>query len=139
MENMKYKWEDLPKVMNLFTVKDAVMVDLDTCNVIRRYCANTKIAVVQKCIIDGITYFRTQSAVKHNLNYAFEADSFGLETTIKKAPSAPREKDLKTPTGKRISKPVKKQKSFQKATCPKDGGGRGLKNLVKRIFRRKNG
>lgn len=139
---MKYIWKDLPERTNLFTVKNTAMLNLNTGKVVRQYCTNTKIAVVQKCVTPGKTYYRTQDAAHHYLNYAFEAEAFGLPN--EEAPSAPSSISTGVPalnskSAPRTRKPTKKQTSTQKATTPKGGEGKGLFGMVKRIFRRKNG
>lgn len=75
---MKYLWTDLPKPKNVFTVRNAVMRNLNTGEIVQHYSANTKIVVVQKCVTPDVTYYRTESARHHFLNYAFEASAFGL-------------------------------------------------------------
>ena len=87
---MKYIWKDLPKRLNCFTVRNARMVNLDTGKIVSNFAANTKIAVVQKCVTPTKTWYRTQEAAHHQLNYAFEASAFGLPN--EKAPSAPSSK-----------------------------------------------
>lgn len=142
---MKYVWKDLPERKNLFTVKNTVMINLNTGKTIQHYATNTKIAVTQKCVTPEKTYYRTQDAAHHYLNYAFEAEAFGLPN--EKAPSAPSDKPNKT--GKsttltnspesRAPKPAKKQIVTQKSKAPKDGEEKGHLKWIKRIFRRKNG
>ena len=140
---MKYVWKDLPERKNCFTVRNAAMINLNTGKIVRHYAANTKIAVVQKCVTPNKTYYRTFEAAHHYLNYAFEASAFGLPD--EKAPSAPSSKpnslnthsDLKSAT--RTLKPNKKQTVSQKVVHPKDGEGGRLRSLVKRIFRRNHG
>ena len=75
---MKYEWKDLPKRENYFTVKNTAMINLNTGKTVRQYCTNTKIAVVQKCVTPDKTYYRTYDAYHNYLNYAFEAEAFGL-------------------------------------------------------------
>lgn len=75
---MEYLWTDLPKPKNVFTVRNAVMKNLNTGEIIQHYSANTKIVVVQKCVTPDATYYRTETAKHHFLNYAFEASAFGL-------------------------------------------------------------
>lgn len=141
---MKYKWEDLPEKKNLFTVKNTAMINLNTGKVVRQYCTNTKIVVVQKCVTPDKTYYRTYEAAYNYLNYAFEAEAFGLPN--EKAPSAPSKKSnmdtiptLITPSAYRTSKPTKKQTSVQKTTTPKGGEEKGRFGWLKKIFRRENG
>ena len=141
---MKYEWKDLPERKNLFTVKNAAMVNLNTGKTVSQYCTNTKIAVVQKCVTPEKTYYRTQDAAHHYLNYAFEAEAFGLPN--EKAPSVPSKKSnigtiptLRIPSASRTSKPTKKQTSVQKTTTPKGGEEKGRFGWLKKIFGRKNG
>ena len=142
---MKYNWIDLPERKNCFTVRDASMINLNTGKIVRSYTANTKIAVVQKCVTTEGTYYRTSEAAHHYLNYAFKASAFGLPD--EKAPSAHSSKTNSShvfhtkESTTRILKfsPVKKQTSSQKAVLPKDGEVKRPRNWLKNIFRRKNG
>ncbi len=141
---MKYIWEDLPKPLNCFTVRNATMVNLNTGKIVSNYAANTKIVLVQKCVTPKGTYYRTSEAEHHYLNYAFRASAFGLPD--EKAPSVPSAKSdslnkttLKTKSAARTPKPIKKQTSTQKVILPKGGEGRRPRNWLSRIFRRKNG
>ena len=141
---MKYVWEDLPERKNLFTVKNTTMINLNTGKTVRHYATNTKIAVVQKCVTPDKTYYRTQDAVHNYLNYAFEAEAFGLPN--EKAPSAPSSKlnslnssTLNSESATRTQTPKEKQTSSQKVILPEDGGGERRRSWLSRIFRRKNG
>lgn len=142
---MNYVWEDLPKPLNCFTVKNTTMVNLNTGKTVRHYSTNTKIVVVQKCVTPECTYYRTSEAAHHYLNYAFKADAFGLPN--EKAPSAhsSRSNSLSKSTlssqqpATRTHKPEKKQTSVQKTVSPKDGEEKRLGSWFKRIFRRNNG
>lgn len=139
---MKYVWEDLPKPLNCFTVRSATMVNLNTGKIVSNYAANTKIVVVQKCVTPKGTYYRTNEAAHHYLNYAFRASAFGLPD--EKAPSAhsSRTNSLRkhtTNTKPATRKPVKKQKAIQKTAAPKGGEEKRLGSWLKRVFRRKNG
>lgn len=140
---MKYIWEDLPKPLNCFTVRSAIMFNLNTGKIVNNYSANTKIVVVQKCITPNCTYYRTNEARHHYLNYAFRAADFGLPNEV--APSAPSSKPNSSinPTLNRKPKArtpssAKKQTSTQKVILPKGGEGRGPRSWLSRIFRRKN-
>ena len=137
-------WKDLPKPLNCFTVRSASMINLNTQKIVRNYAANTKIVVVQKCVLPEGTYYRTSEAESHYLNYAFEASAFGLPN--EKAPSAPSHKSKKTgkstlitPSASRKVKPSKKQTSSKTAKSPKGGEENRHLNWLKRLFRRKNG
>lgn len=140
---MKYKWEDLPKPLNCFTVRNATMVNLNTGKIVSNYAANTKIVLVQKCVTPKGTYYRTSQAEHHYLNYAFRASAFGLPD--EKAPSAPssnpnslRKSTTKTKSASR-TKPAKKQKSSKNTANPKGGEEKRFGSWIKRIFRRNNG
>lgn len=117
---MKYVWKDLPKPLNCFTTRNTIMIDLNNGKIVNNYAANTKIVVVQKCVTPKGTFYRTNSAKHHYLNYAFKATAFGLPN--EKAPSAPsypssRPKSrAKTPP--RLSQETKKA---QKGTPLNDG------------------
>ena len=141
---MKYVWKDLPKPLNCFTVRGTTMVNLNTGKIISNYAANTKIVVVQKCITPGCTYYRTNEAAYHNLNYAFRASAFGLPNEV--APSAPSVKSDSLSHSTVPIKPkklapasAKKQKSSKKVAGPKGGEGKRPKGWLKKIFRRLNG
>ena len=135
-------WVDLPKPLNCFTVRSATMVNLNTGEIVRHYSANTKIVVVQKCVMPDCTYYRTSEAAHHYLNYAFRASAFGLPN--EKAPSAPRSKH--NSLGKTNPSPTKfsqtngkKQKVSKKTVSSKDGEVKQSRGWLKKIFRRKNG
>lgn len=139
---MKFIWQDLPKRQNCFTTRSAMMMDLDKRTVAQHYSANTKIVVVQKCVIPEGTYYRTETAKLKGLNWAFKASALGLPD--EKAPSAhPKPNShhgLSRKSGSRTSIPTrKKQKSVQKVASPKDGEGRQYGSWLKRLFRRENG
>lgn len=91
---MKCNWEDLPRPLNAFTVRNAAMVNLNNGEVIRYYSANTKIVLAQKAITPKGTFYRTREAEHHFLNYAFEAASFGLPNEF--APPVPKMDPNKT-------------------------------------------
>lgn len=76
------EWTDLPKPLNAFTKRSAVMRDLTKNKAVQYYSANTKIRVVQKGSFEGKTYYRTQSAKDHGLDWAFEAAAFGLPDDV---------------------------------------------------------
>lgn len=84
---MNYEWIDLPERKSCFTTRNAVLYDMDSDEIIQYYSANTKIVVVQGCVTDRGTFYRTESAVKADVNFAFEADALGLPTEI--APPCP--------------------------------------------------
>lgn len=137
---MKYEWKDLPERENYFTVKNTAMVNLNTGKSVRQYCTNTKIAVVQKCVTPDKTYYRTYEAAHHNLNYAFEAEAFGLPN--EKAPLAPSDSISLITHTKPVTRPTKpaiKHTAVQNASLPKNGGGGRLKKWIRKILRRKDG
>lgn len=127
-------WEDV-KPINAFTARNTAMINLNTGKIVQLYSANTKIVVVQKYVSPNGTYYRTQSAEHHNLNWAFEASALGLPD--EKAPPAPSiilgKKDRPT------NNSVKKQKVNQKAGSPKGGEEKRCTSWFKKLFGRKNG
>lgn len=134
---MKYVWEDLPERKNLFTVKNTTMINLNTGEIVRHYATNTKIAVVQKCVTPDKTYYRTQDAVHNYLNYAFEAEAFGLPN--EKAPSAPSVKSNPEKKSATHTQPTEKTNIYATFVSPKGGEGKTHIGWLKRLFRRKNG
>ena len=120
------------------------MINLNTGKTVRQYCTNTKIAVVQKCVTPDKTYYRTQDAAHNYLNYAFEAEAFGLPN--EKAPSAPSINPktigsfptLNSKPASRTHKPTKKQTSAQNAKAPKGGEEKRRFGWLKKLFRREN-
>ena len=142
---MKYIWEDLPEKKNCFTVRNATMRDLRSNKIIQYYSANVKIVVVQKCITENNTYYRTRSAAERGLDWAFEASAFGLPNEA--APPAPslkpnslgKKSSLHTKPGTRTLSSVKKQTSAQTVVLPEGGEARQHWGWIKKIFRRKNG
>lgn len=116
---MKYVWQDLAEKKNLFTVKNTVMTNLDTGKTVQHYATNTKIVVVQKCVTPEKTYYRTSDAAHNHLNYAFEAEAFGLSN--EKAPSVHCTLPGRSTPQKEHTHPGAKQKPSQKEQPPKDG------------------
>ena len=139
---MKYKWTDLPKPLNCFTIRNAVMTDLGTGNIIQYYSANTKIVVVQKCATYKDTFYRTETAKRNHLDYAFEATDLGLPkepASSVHSSFSPREKNT-IPTPRTLQRRAKKQKpSAKKVAIHKDEGGGGLHKLFNKFFGRSNG
>lgn len=139
---MKFVWQDLPKRQNCFTTRSAMMMDLDKRTAVQHYSANTKIVVVQKCVIPEGTYYRTETAKLKGLNWAFKASALGLPD--EKAPSVhptfgSQHRISRKPVS-RTSRPAKKkQKTIQKVASLKDGEVRRHGSWLKRLFRRKNG
>lgn len=141
---MKYVWEDLPKPLHCFTVKNTAMVNLNTGKIVQHYSSNVKIVVVQKCVTDKCTYYRTSDAAYHYLNYAFEASAFGLpnETAPPAHSANPKpahNPNLKKPLAKNTTKPVEKNKKSSKKESSKGGEKTHCISWVKKFFRRKNG
>ena len=139
---MKCNWVDLPKPLNCFTVRSATMVNLNTGKIVSNYAANTKIVVVQKCVTEKGTYYRTNEAAHHYLNYAFKASDFGLPNEV--APSAP---SVSFPPNSlssnkpetRTHKPAKKQTPAKKVASSKGGEKKQPLKWFKKFFGRKHG
>lgn len=131
---MKYTWVDLPERKNCFTVRNAVMINLNDGKIVRHYSANTKIAVVQKCVTSDCTYYRTAEAAHHYLNYAFKASAFGLPNEV-----APSEPSLSPKKDNSTLLSPKKYKREKKASSSKDGESKGHMGWVKKFLRRANG
>lgn len=136
------EWENLQKPENHFTIRNAVMKDLRTNKIVQYYSANTKITVVQKCNLKGITYYRTSSAMTNRLDWAFEASAFGLPNEV--APLAPSANSmpviLKSTPVKNTRKPAtkKKQKVIQPPKEPSNSGEKApKKSFWAKLFRRK--
>lgn len=139
---MKYTWEDLPQRKNVFTTRNATMRDLRTKKIVQYYSANTRLTVVQKCIVGGNTYYRTRSAAERGLDWAFEASAFGLPNEA--APLAPSPKTdslgkkLKSRTPKNhTSTSARKQKPTQQVKTPKSGEEKSPLKWLRKLFRRK--
>ena len=127
---MKCKWEDLPNKKTVFTVRSAAMKNLNTGQIVQNYSANTRIDVVQKCVTDDNTYYRTWSAAYNNLNWAFEASVFGLPN--ESAPSVPLVKTTKKRANRKPS-PLK-QKDTPQVILPAEDGGRRIAKLRSRLL-----
>lgn len=136
-------WQDLPERKNCFTTRSAMMMDLDKRAVVQHYSANTKIVVVQKCVIPEGTYYRTETAKLRGLNWAFKASALGLPD--EKAPSVHSSTSnshfKKTRKPARTSRPAKKQTSSQKIAKPKGGEAEQRKGWLYKVktLRRKYG
>lgn len=128
----EYKWVDLPKPLNVFTTRNTAMMNLNTGKIVQHYAANTKLTMVQKCTTDGVTYYRTQSAEHHFLNYAFVAQDFGLPNEV--APPVPIKHSSKGEK-KPLTRSLDKQKSAKTSTAK--GGEPKKKGFLKRLFTRK--
>lgn len=128
---MKTIWKDLPEKKTVFTVRNATLKNLNTGKIIQHYSRNTRIDVVQKCITEDNTYYRTSTAAYNNLNLAFEARDFGLPNEA--APSVPTqnskiEKVLRTPSSQ------KQKVSHTSEALPKDGGVKAPKKSLREKF-----
>lgn len=139
------EWQDLPKRLNYFTVRNTVMIDLNTKEIIRHYSTNTKIAVVQKCVTPEGTYYRTAESALHGLDHAFEGTAFGLPD--EEAPSAPIRKSsaLSSDThttlhekGRSFSLSTETNKHSNKGSSSnKDGEKKPSRGWLRKLFRRK--
>lgn len=140
---MKCVWEDLPKPLNCFTVKNTTMVNLNTGKIVNNYSTNTKIVLVQKCVTENGTYYRTGDAAYNHLNYAFRASAFGLPD--EKAPSVPSTKSRLNSSHVKLKKsetrtlPTKKTKNIPKAVASDGGEKQRHGGWFSKLFRRKNG
>lgn len=124
---MKYVWKDLPKPASCFTTRNTTMFDLRTNKTVQHYSANTKIAVVQKCVTTAGSFYRTASARDKGLDWAFKAPALGLPNEVAplvrskefspKNNTSTKKLDTRTPT-----KPVVKQTPVQQPVETKDGG-----------------
>ena len=135
-------WQDLPKRMNCFTVRSAVMLDLDTGKIIRHYSANTKIAVVQKYVTPDCTYYRTAEASENSLNYAFKASAFGMPDepapsapTRKVVPNNPKKYSTRLGSNPKSLSP-KENKKATKETSSKGGEKKSSISWLKKLFRK---
>lgn len=133
----KLVWEDLPKPANTFTTRSAIMYDLNASKAVQYYSANTKIVVVQKCVTEKGSFYRTASARENSLNWAFEATALGLPNEI--APSVPTSspKVKPKPAHSHTTSGTKKQKPVQNAPTPQDGEAKENISWLKRLFKRK--
>lgn len=140
---MKCFWEDLPKPLNCFTVRNATMVDLNTGRIVNNYSTNTKIIVAQKCVTPKGTYYRTREATYNHLNHAFRASAFGLPN--EKAPSVPSTNSRLNSSHVKLKKsgtrtlPTKKTKNSPKAVASDGGEEQRHGGWFSKLFRRKNG
>lgn len=140
---MKCVWEDLPKPLSCFTVKNTTMVNLNTGKIVSNYSTNTKIVLAQKCVTENGTYYRTREAAFNYLNYAFKASAFGLPD--EKAPSAPsthnkpNSSNVKRKKSETRTPPTKKTKTGSTVVVPNDGEERRHNGWLSKLFRRKNG
>lgn len=134
---MKCDWKDLPEKKTVFTVRSAAMKNLNTGQIVQNYSANTRIDVVQKCVTDDNTYYRTWSAAYNNLNWAFEASVFGLPN--ESAPSVPIAKTTKKRANRKPS-PLKQKVNPEVIVSAEDGGRRitNLRSRLLSIFKHRN-
>lgn len=108
---MKYLWEDLPEKKSCFTSRNTVLRDLNTNEIIQYYSANTKLVVVQKCITDTGTFYRTESAFRASKDYAFEGTALGLSDEVAPPSSSDSYSILKSATSPRADKTCNKHTS----------------------------
>lgn len=140
---MKCVWEDLPKPLSCFTIKNTTMVNLNTGKIVSNYSTNTKIVLAQKCVTENGTYYRTRDAAHNYLNHAFKASAFGLPD--EKAPSAPsihskpNSSNVKRKKSETRTRPTKKTKSIPKTVASNDGEKQRHGGWLSKLFRRKNG
>lgn len=129
-------WTDLPKPTNCFTARNTMMFDLNSLEVIRHYSANTKIVVVQKCVTEKGTFYRTESAKNRGLDWAFKASALGMPN--EKAPSVPSfsPSNDSAPADSHTKAGVQKQTTEQEVALPKDGEVRQRKGWFDKLFRR---
>lgn len=141
---MKYVWEDLPKPLSCFTVRNTTMVNLNTGKIVSNYSTNTKIVLAQKCVTENGTYYRTREAAYNYLNYAFKASAFGLPDEEAPSVHSIKSNTMDKPTPKSTptsrTKSSAKNKHSSKKSVSSNGGERKLiPGWLNRIFRRKNG
>lgn len=130
---MKYIWQELPKRLNVFTTRNAFLVDLQTGKIVQYYSSNTRITLVEKCVTPEKTYYRTESSVRKDLDWAFEAAAFGLPN--EEAPSAPQIPLFPQSQGQ--SQPlVEKQTPHNQGEVSKDGEKQRPRHFWRRIFRK---
>lgn len=142
MKTRKIVWKDLEKRTGLFTTRNTAMVSLDDGTPIQYFSANTKLNVVQEATVDGVKYFRTESAARKGLNWAIKASSFSLPNEV--ASLEPSRKSFsndkpystysKTPSHKKISKTPKASESEEKVS---EERRENLISAFKRFLRRK--
>lgn len=136
---MKPNWEDLPKKLNVWTVRNTVMEDINTGEAIQHYSTNTHLRMFQKTHFKGDTWYRTESTANRDLDWAFKASSFGLPN--EKAPSEPIIPPKKTLVSKASKSAQEEKNIFEslKSSAPTKDGEAGLNlGLFKKFFRRKH-
>lgn len=138
----KIIWEDLPKRYGLFTKRSAKLISLSNGATIQHYNANTKINVVQCAMIDGVKYFRTESAAIQDLDRVFRADVFELPPEL--ASLEPFENSLSNNSSRVLAEPKPKDKKPPKMKkLPESEGGvseerkSSILLAFKRFFKRK--
>lgn len=126
-------WQDLPSPKGLFTIKSTSMINLDNNTPIQFYSANTKINLVQFAIVDGVVFFRTQSARQRSLNWAIKATAFRLPDGYI-ASFAPNELigTVQLPSYTHENKNMKKVHQSSKSE-----GSSSVKNIIRKIFKKK--
>lgn len=140
----RISWTDLPKPESYFTKRNALMLSLDDGKIIQYYSANTKLQVVQKTTVHGVTYYRTASARENSLNWAFKASAFGLPDEV--APLVPTSFSHRVKNTKAHSHTsYKKQTSTKKKAASAKSGEqekpvdvrRSLRNKLSSFFRKR--
>lgn len=128
------EWQELPSKKNLFTVRNAALINLNTGEPVRHYSANTKIVVSQKYVSSGKTYYRTESSARQKLNWAFEASAFG--PLNEEAPSAHSTIPNKT-EGESLT-PLKNKKTKDGGQCDlsEDGEKVRARSFWAKLFRK---
>ena len=133
-QSSKLDWKDVPRPINAFTVRNATMRDLATGDIVRYYSANTKIVVVQKCVMEKGTFYRTQSAAQRGLDWAFEATALGLPNEIAPLAPAPEKDDGDFPENTSSTPKEQKQKD-DTSEPPKSGEEARQRSFWGRLFR----
>lgn len=136
---MKPNWEDLPKKLNVWTVRNTVMEDINTGEIIQHYSTNTHLRMFQKTHFRGETWYRTESTANRGLDWAFKASSFGLPN--EKAPSVHKDFFEETLAPKVSNSAQKEKHSFEslKSSAPAKDGEAGLNlGFFKKFFRKKH-
>ncbi len=131
---MKCNWIDLPEKKHCFTTRNAELLNLNTGEIIQHYSANTKIVVVQKCITEKGTFYRTESAAYNRMNNAFEAAALGLPNEV----APPSSKDtLHLDFSPKSEQSSKKQTAVTHKKSPSGGEAASKKKpWYKRMFTR---
>ena len=142
MSGRKIVWKDLPKRRGLFTRRSGAMISLDNGTTIQYYSANTKINVIQETIVDGVKYFRTESAANKGLNWAFKASAFDLpkDELASLAPSkesfSAESSDSPTQNSPKINTRPKEQRPSKSEEKVSEDRKKSIMQAFKRFFRK---